>query len=88
MDGRWFIEDRELARKDKSLKLSELEDESRKALKNSTIFQRRLERILQEEMKIAERSDEDFSKPNWEREAVASIARRRTLREIINLIQI
>lgn len=88
MDGRWFIEDREIAHKDKTVKLETLERESRKALKNSTIFQRRLERILQEEIKVCERSDEDFSKPDWERLAVSNISRRKTLREIINLIQI
>lgn len=88
MDGRWFTEDRELAHKDKTVKLDSLVEESRKALKNSTIFQRRLERILKDEMKASERSDEDFTKPHWEREAVSNISRRKTLREIINLIQI
>jgi hypothetical protein len=88
MDARWFIEDREEARKDKSKSVSTLREESRKALKNSTIFQRRLERILKEEVELSDRSDEDFTKPDWERVSVSNISRRKTLREIIKLIQL
>jgi hypothetical protein len=86
MDSRWFIEDREMARKDKSLSVSTLREESRKALKNSTVFQRRLTRILNEELDLSNRADEDFTKPDWERETVSNISRRKVLREIIKLI--
>lgn len=88
MDSKWFEEDRALARADKSLDFSALKQESEKALKNSTLFQRRLDKILQGMLEESERADEDFSKKNWELNNVANISRRKTLREIKKLIQI
>lgn len=88
MDSRWFKEDREEARKDGTKTETELKRESEKALKNSTLFQRRLSRILMEELEKTLRDDEDFSKPNWEREHVANIARRKALKDVINLVKI
>ena len=88
MDSRWFREDREQARKDKSKSETELRAESKKALKNSTLFSRRLDGILDTLIEASNRDDEDFSKPNWEREHVANISRRKALKEIKKLISL
>jgi hypothetical protein len=87
VDPRWFKEDRAEAKRDKTDKI-ELIHESEKALKNSTLFQRRLDRILDELVEASNRDDEDFSKDGWEREHVANISRRKVLREIKKLIQL
>ncbi len=84
MDSRWFKEDRALPKGEQE----EGKQESEKALKNSTLFQRRLERIIDEMSDASERNDEDFSQPNWELNNVANISRRKTLREIKQLIQL
>jgi len=86
MDSRWFKEDRDLAKADKSKTIEEHKDATKKALKNSTLLRDRLERILNEEIHRCLLDDEDFSKPDWEREHVANISRRKALREVINLI--
>lgn len=88
MDSRWFKEDRAIAHKDKSVSLADLQKESQEALKNSTLFSRRLEGILNDYVAETERSDEDFSQQNWELINVSNISRRKTLREIIKLIQL
>ena len=88
MDSRWFKEDREEARKDKSLSEAKLKEESKKALKNSTLFQRRLDSILDDLIEESNRDDEDFTKTGWERELLANISRRKTLKEIKKLIQL
>jgi len=88
MDGRWFKEDREIARKDRSVPLEKLKKESTAALKNSTLFSRRLESILDDLIEESNRDDEDFSKLDWERVHVANVSRRKTLREIKKLIQL
>ncbi len=88
MDSKWFKEDREEAQKDKSVSLDKLKKESTTALKNSTLFSRRLERMLDDLIGESNRDDEDFSKPEWERRHVANISRRKTLREIKKLIQL
>lgn len=84
MDSQWFKEDRKLP----SQEQAEAKEESKKALLNSTFFQRRLERILNEMIAASGRDDEDFSKQNWQLEHVANISRRKVLREIIKLIQL
>ena len=83
MDGRWFKEDR----KDKNTYTVEKE-KSEKALKNSTLFQRRLDQILDDLIAESDRSDEDFSKPGWQRVHIANISRRKTLREIKKIISL
>jgi hypothetical protein len=88
MDSRWFAEDRAEARKDKSLSEAKLKEESKKALKNSTLFQRRLDSILGDLIEESNRDDEDFTKTGWERELLANISRRKTLKEIKKLIQL
>lgn len=85
MNDLWFKEDREEAQRD-GTDLRKLKKESEKALKNSTMMQRRLRRILTEQLEQSFRDDEDFSQPNWELNNVANISRRKTLREIIQLI--
>ena len=84
MDSRWFKEDRKLPKNEQA----EAKAKSEKALKNSTLFQRRLEQILDDEIARADRDDEDFTKDNWEREHVSNISRRKALREIKQLIQL
>ncbi len=88
MDGRWFAEDRAVSKNDPTVTLAELQVESTKALKNSTLFQRRLEQILDDLIEASNRDDEDFTKPSWERELLANISRRKTLKEIKKLIQL
>lgn len=86
VDSRWFIEDREAARKDPSQDEKKLKEESEKALRNSTVFQRRLARILQDEFDKTLMDDENFEKQKWELRHISNISRRKTLREILNLI--
>ena len=88
MDSRWFKEDREMARKDPEATETELKEESKKALKNSTLFQRRLEGIIDDLIRETEKADEDFKEPNWERVYVSNVSRRKVLREIKQLIQL
>lgn len=82
MDSRWFIEDRELPKNEQA----EAKKESEKALRNSSFFRRRLERILQHDLEESYRKEENFDDPNWERIHVSEISRRKTLREVLKLI--
>ena len=88
MDNMWFAEDREAARQDKSVTLEVLQKESKEALKNSTLFQRRLDKILDILIDRTDTDDEDFSKPGWQRQHIANISRRKALRDIKRLIQL
>lgn len=82
----WFKEDRALAKNDKSKSLSEHKSQTEKVLRNSTLFRDRLERILQDMLVQTLNDDEDFTKPTWEREHVANISRRKTINEVLSLI--
>jgi hypothetical protein len=84
LDSRWFKEDRKLPKNDQAA----AKKESLKALQNATLFQRRLEQILDDMLAETERQDEDFSQPNWERIYVSNVSRRKILREIKQLIQL
>ena len=84
MDTRWFKEDRALPVSEQN----EAIEESRKALKNSTLLNRRLSRILEEMIQKSHTDDEDFSKPNWQLEHVANISKRKVLLEILNLLNL
>jgi hypothetical protein len=84
MDGRWMKEERQLPKQDQAQAIVD----TTKVLKNSTIFQRKLDRILEEMYAETLRSDEDFSKQGWQREAIANASRRKTLREIRKLIEL
>lgn len=84
MDSRWFREDRTLPKKEQA----EAIKESKKALQNATLFRRRLEAILNELIEESLRKEEDFENPNWERIHVSEISRRKTLREVLKLIDI
>lgn len=84
MDNRWYKEDRDLPKEDRE----EAQAESKKALANSTLFQRRLERILKDMLDATDRSEEDFNDVNWSLKAAGNVARRKTLKEIIKLIDI
>ncbi len=88
MDTKWFKDDRALAHKDKTVSEKELIAESKKALQNSTLFQRRLDQILDDLIEASVRDDEDFSKPGWQHQAIANISRRKVLGEIKRLIKL
>jgi hypothetical protein len=80
---RWFNEDHvpgdnELTKVNK--------EASTQALRNSTFLIRRLTTILEEEVQKTYLEEEDYSGLDWERRVLASASRRKTLREIINLL--
>jgi len=82
MDSRWFLEDRKLPKNEQA----QAKRESEKALKNSNLVRDRLRAILEQELDQSFRYEEDFENPNWERVHVSEIARRKTLRQVIKLI--
>lgn len=84
MDSRWFKEDRDLPRGEHD----EAKEQSQKALRNSTLFQRRLERILEDLLSETDRSDADFNDINWSLKAAGNAMRRKTLNEIKQIIQL
>jgi len=85
VDSTWFKEERATSSKDE---LAESIAETAKALRNSTLFQRRLERILKEKLDETDRSDADFNDINWSLKAAGNASKRKTLNEIIKLIQL
>ena len=78
----WFKEDRQLPKEQQA----EAKRESEKALRNSTFLNRRLTQILEDKIKETYLKEEDFENPAYERLIVASASRRKTLREIIDLL--
>lgn len=60
--------------------------ETEKALRNSTFIVERLKRILNDEIDKLVLEEERLSGPDWEREVVSCLVRRKTLREILNLV--
>ena len=82
MDSRWFLEDRKLPKNEQQQAIKDTE----KALRNSNLVRDRLRDILEHELDQSLRYEEDFEKPNWERIHVSEIARRKTLRQVIKLI--
>ena len=82
MDSRWFLEDRKLPKNEQA----KAKQETEKALRNSNLVRDRLRVILQQELDQSLRYEEDFENPNWERVHVSEIARRKTLRQVIKLI--
>lgn len=82
MDSMWFIEDRKLPKAEQAAAKAE----SEKALKNSTLMTRRLGIILDRLLEGTYKDDEDFEKPGYHRRVIANASRRKTLREIKNLL--
>lgn len=82
MDRRWFKEDRALPKSQQE----EAIKESTKALKNSTLLIRRLKKILEEEIELTHRLDEDFSNPGWHTQAIANAATRKALKQVIKIL--
>lgn len=82
MDSRWFKEDRALPKNEQA----EAVRESEKALKASTLLVRRLKLILEDEIQRTYRNEEDYARDNWQQVVLASAARRKTLKEVINLL--
>lgn len=82
MDSRWFKEDRALPKNEQA----EAVRESEKALKASTLLVRRLKLILEDEIQKTYRNEEDYARDNWHQVVLASAARRKTLKEVINLL--
>jgi len=82
VDSRWFKEDRALPKNEQA----EAVRESEKALKASTLLVRRLKLILEDEIQKTYRNEEDYARDNWQQVVLASAARRKTLKEVINLL--
>ena len=82
MDSKWFKEDRALPKQEQR----EAMKGSKEALKNSTIMSRRLIQILDEMIDACYRDDEDFTKHAWQLEAIANASRRKTLKEVKQLV--
>jgi len=82
MDSRWFKEDRALPANEQQKAV----EESKKALTNSTLLIRRLKQILEDEIALTYRLDENFDEPMWERKAIANAATRKALRNIIKIL--
>lgn len=82
IDSRWFAEDRKLP---KSEQRKAIED-SKEAIKSSTLITRRLKSILQDEVEKTYTREEDYEGEGWERKVLAQVARRKTLKEIIALL--
>lgn len=84
MHSDWFKEERQLPKDEQA----DAKEKTKEALLHSTIFSGRLKRMLEEKVETALRDDEDFTKPNWQEAALANASRRKTLREIIQLIEL
>ncbi len=84
LDSRWFKEDREAegTRDELAVKIKE----SDKALRNSTLMSRRLKAILEEEYTKCITIEDDFQSPGWKKRILATNARRRTLRDILQIL--
>ncbi|MEE8113668.1 MAG: hypothetical protein V3T23_04880 [Nitrososphaerales archaeon] len=82
MDSRWFKEDRALP-KDEQLEAIE---QSKLALRNSTLMHRRLEIILEEMFAKTLTNEEDFDHPDYTTRAIANASRRKTIRDIQTLL--
>ncbi len=82
LDQRWFKEDRALPK----LEREKAQEESTRALLNSTLMSRRLKAILQEEYEKCIQIEDDFQSPGWKKRIIALNARRKTLREIVGIL--
>ena len=82
MDSRWFKEDRTYPRSEQQEQIKKSET----ALRNSTLLQRRLIKILEEDIEKTYSVEEDFDDPAWERKTIAAAAERKTLRRIMKLL--
>jgi len=82
LDQRWFKEDRKLPKEEQADAIKE----SAKIISNSTLIQRRLKSILEEEIETTYRLEEDFTNPGYERLVIANASARKTLRSIIKLL--
>ncbi len=83
MDSRWFKEDRGLPKQEQL----EAIEQSKLALRNSTLMHRRLGIILEEMFAKTLTNEEDFEHPEWNTRAIANASRRKTIREIQTLLQ-
>lgn len=83
MDHRWFKEDREHY---EGSALQDQMEKSEKALRSSTLLQRRALDILEDMIEETHRKDEDLDQDNWERKFIGNVARRKCLKEVIKLL--
>lgn len=83
IDVRWFREDRKLP---KGKERDEAIAESKKALANATLLNRRLKVILEEEIEKTYVSEESTSVDNYAQLVLASSARRKAFKDIIKLL--
>ena len=82
MDTRWLREDRKLPKAEQAKAI----EESKKALKNSTLLVRRLTYILEEEVEKTYATEDSYEGADWERTIQRMFARRQTLKEILKLL--
>ena len=82
MDSRWFEEDRKLPKSEQKI----AQEQSEKALKNSTLLTRRLTKILEDQIEKTYLQEEDFSDPAYNLKVIASASERKALKGIIKLL--
>jgi hypothetical protein len=82
LNSEWFKEDRKLPQHEQHQAIVD----SKAALRNSTVMQRRLEDILVTWLEATYKDDEDYQKTDWTVQAIANSSRRKTIRQIIQLI--
>ena len=82
IDVRWFAEDRKLPKAEQADAIAE----SKKALSNATLLNRRLKVILEEMIEKTYTSETDYKGEDWERRVLTMFAKRETLKEVIKLL--
>ena len=78
----WFKEDRKLPKDQQE----EAKARTEQALRNSTLMTRLLKQILEDKMQETYLKEEDYENPAYERLVIATSSRRKTIREIIDLL--
>lgn len=84
MDNRWFREDRKLPKNDQAKAI----EQTKKALKSSTLMSRLLKGICEDEIERTYRVEEDINNPHYERAVIAAASRRKAFKDVMRLIEI
>ena len=82
MDSRWFKEDRELPRDEQRQSIEDATD----VIKNATIVRRRLQRVLEDEIKKTYELEEKVDAPNYSIVVSHAAGKRKALRDILKLV--
>ena len=85
MNDIWFKEEREAHKGDRAERDKQIE-ETRKVLENSTIFRRRMKRIIYEEIQKTYAVEEDYTGHEWERRVLAGAAQRKALKRLMQYL--